>query len=249
MTFNIRTYTMSDKGERNWRYRARLVVENIRQYEPDIIGFQELRTKPQSYLEQNLKDYDYSLAYRDKSFAKEAGAIYYRADKYKLIDEGFFWLSPTPDVMSLGWGASYHRICNYVILEEKTDGRQFAVFNTHLDHVSEEARVKGIALVLDKIHDFGDLPSILMGDFNADENSVTYASTIENFDDVKYQTENTMNLGTFQAWGEHPNPPCIDFIMISKGNFQVNEYLVQTNTYEGVYPSDHFPVCTRLELK
>ena len=48
------------------------------------------------------------------------------------------------------------------------------MFNTHLDHISDEARINGIRVVLDKIAQFGGKPSIIMGDFNAKENSETY---------------------------------------------------------------------------
>lgn len=53
------------------------------------------------------------------------------------------------------------------------------MFNTHLDHISDEARINGIRVVLDKIAQFGGKPSIIMGDFNAKENSETYKMATE----------------------------------------------------------------------
>ena len=90
------------------------------------------------------------------------------------------------------------------------------VFNTHLDHVSDEARINGIAVVLDKIQQFGGYPSMIMGDFNATEDSETYKSATENFDDVKYLTENTMTGATYQNWGAALDDDCIDYLMILK---------------------------------
>lgn len=248
MSFNIRCLTPTDRAKNNWYYRADLVIENIRRTAPDIIGFQEVKIKQQAYLKELLKGYDHIISYRDNSKLTEGGPIYYRADKFILIDKGTFWLSETPDVMSRDWDSACTRICSYVILEEKSSKKQFVVFNTHLDHVSEEARVNGIGVVLDKIQQFGGLPSILMGDFNATEDSKTYKSAMEHFDDTKFRAAETMDAGTYQNWGRESEPPCIDYMMISKKGFEVDKYFVQTDTYEGVYPSDHFPVCAILQL-
>lgn len=174
---------------------------------------------------------------------------FYRKDLYTLVDKGSFWLSETPDEMSIDWGSACYRICSYVVLEEKESGEQFAVFNTHLDHISEEARINGIKVVLDKIEQFGGMPSVLMGDFNAEEDSETYRSAVENFSDTKYLTEKTMTSATYQNWGKALDNDCIDYVMVSKSGFTVNEYKVVQTTYDGVYPSDHFPLSVSLNLK
>ena len=76
------------------------------------------------------------------------------------------------------------------------------MFNTHLDHISDEARINGIRVVLDKIAQFGGKPSIIMGDFNAKENSETYKMATENFNDAKYLTDNPDNSCTYQNFGK-----------------------------------------------
>lgn len=248
MSCNVRCFTPTDMGKRNWYYRADLIIKNITRTAPDIIGFQEVTATQQKYLSETLQGYDYVIQYRNDSPVSEACPVYYRADQYSLIDKGSFWLSETPEKESKDWGAACYRICSYTILEEKSSGRQFVVFNTHLDHVSDEARVKGIGVVLDKIAQFGNLPAMIMGDFNAYEDSETYEMATDNFLDTKYQTQNTMDSATYQSWGEALDAPCIDYIMISKTGFTVDKYFVQTDTYDGVYPSDHFPVCTVLRL-
>lgn len=151
--------------------------------------------------------------------------------------------------MSKDWGAACYRICSYVILKEKQTGLEFVVFNTHLDHVSDTARINGIGVVLDKIAQFGSLPAMIMGDFNAKEDSETYRSATENFLDVKHQTDNTDSGCTYQDWGTQLDRECIDYIMISKAGFKVNSYHIVRNTYDGVYPSDHFPICASLTLE
>lgn len=196
-----------------------------------------------------MKGYDSIITYRDEMISSEGCPVFFRTDLYTLIDKGSFWLSETPDVMSKGWDAACYRICSYAILKDKTTEKEFVVFNTHLDHVSDTARINGIQVVLDKIAEFGSLPAVLMGDLNAEEDSETYRSATVNFLDAKYQTENTMTSCTFQNWGTELDRNCIDYVMISKTAFKVNSYKVITETYDGVYTSDHFPLSVSISFE
>ena len=141
---NARCYTPGDLMKKSWFYRAPLLVRTLAAAEPDIIGFQEVTWLHRSYFDRALKGYDYVLDYRDDSFLAESCPIYYNTSKFTLTDKGSFWLSETPETMSKGWNAACYRICSYVILTQKSDGKQLVVFNTHLDHVllARGARVK-----------------------------------------------------------------------------------------------------------
>lgn len=249
MSANLRCFNPQDTGKKSWFYRADLILKNIESEAPTVIGFQEATQWQYNYLCKALPDYDSVITYRDNSPFSEGCPIFYSTALYRLIDKGSFWLSETPDVMSRDWDSKCYRICSYVILEDKATQKQFVVFNTHLDHVSDEARINGIGVVLDKIAQFGGLPSMIMGDFNAEEDSETYRSATENFLDVKYQTENAAGGATYQNWGTQLDRNCIDYLMISKTGFTVNAYKVVQNTYDGVYPSDHFPLSVSLNLE
>ena len=248
MSCNLRCISPTDFGKKSWFYRADLQIKNIVSEAPDIIGFQEATKYHYAYLCDTLTEYDSVITYRDKSPLSEGCPVFYRADKYKLIDKGSFWLSETPEKMSKDWGSACYRVCSFVILETTDSETQFVVFNTHLDHISDEARINGIQVILDKIREFGGLPSMIMGDFNATEDSETYKSATENFLDAKYQTDDTMNGCTYQNFGKALDRENIDYLMISKTGFTVNSYKVVTTTYDGVYPSDHFPLLISLQL-
>ncbi len=250
MSYNIRCHAVDDFGHKNWFYRADLVVDTIEKAQPGIIGFQEVNSWQYDYLCETMPNYDSIITYRDNIPVYSEGCpVFYRTDLYTLVNKGSFWLSETPDVMSKDWGAACYRICSYVILKDNVTEKEFVVFNTHLDHISDEARINGINVVLDKIKDFGSIPAILMGDLNAEEDSETYKSATEFFYDSKYQTENTMTSCTYQDWGEQLDRNCIDYIMISKDHFNVQSYSVITDTYNGVYTSDHFPLTATLSFK
>lgn len=248
MSCNLRCLTPLDLGKKSWFYRADLIAEEIRDRAPGIIGFQEATRWQYRYLTEAMPGYDSVIEYRDDTLLAEGCPIFYSMELYTLKDKGSFWLSETPEVMSRDWGAAHNRICSYVILEEKATGKELVVFNTHLDHVSDEARIKGIAVVLDKIAQFGGLPAVIMGDFNALEGSETYRSATENFLDAQYAAENTMEGHTYQNWGNPEKFKRLDYFMLSKTGIQALGYEVLPGTREGVWLSDHCPIVLDLAL-
>ena len=247
MSCNLRCLTPIDFGKKSWFYRAELVMEGIENNAPGIIGFQEATKWQYQYLVDCLEGYDSVITYRDNSVIAEGCPIFYNTALYSLVDKGSFWLSETPEEMSKDWGSACYRICSYIILTENATDKQFGVFNTHLDHVSDEARIKGVAVILDKIKQFGSYPSVIMGDFNAEEGSETYISVTKDFLDARYETEKSDFSKTYQDWGKTGKQ--LDYFMISKTGFEVVEYDVVTELYDGVYSADHFPIVLKSKLK
>lgn len=248
MSTNVRFYNPLDFLKQSWFYRAPLIIDDINSVKPDIIGFQEATFIHYDYLKKAMSDYSSEMAYRDDFILSEGCPIFYRTDKFELVDSGSFWLSETPEVMSKDWGSEHYRICVYVILKEIATGKEFAVFNTHLDHVSDEARINGIKVVLDKISEFGDIPAVLMGDLNAKENSETIQSAYESFDDAMKMAPITDDSPTYHNWGNFDNAKRIDYILTSKGDATVSEYHVIDNCHSGVYSSDHASIYVKLTI-
>ena len=249
MSCNVRCLTPLDIGKKSWFYRADKMMADIAEVAPGIVGFQEVPSWQYSYLTEAMPQYDSVITYRENSIIAEGCPIFYHKGLYTLVDKGSFWLSETPEVMSKDWGAAHYRICSYVILQERSSQKSFVVFNTHLDHVSDEARIKGIEVVLDKIREFGDLSAVIMGDFNAKEGSNTYESVTEHFLDARYEAPVTTDAPTYQGWGEAKDKRRIDYFMISKTGFSVEEYSVRSAVSEGVYYSDHCPIVLKLTLE
>lgn len=242
MSCNLRCLSPLDLGKRSWFYRANLIMDGIEEQSPGIIGFQEATSWQYDYLVEAMPQYDSVITYRDDSVIAEGCPIFYHTERYTLVEKGSFWLSETPEGMSKDWGAAHYRICSYVILTDNAKGENFVVFNTHLDHVSDEARINGIGVVLDKIAAFGGLPAVIMGDLNAEEGSATYVNVTEHFLDARYEAPETTGAGTYQNWGELPEGKRIDYFMVSKTGFTVERYAVIDNVYDGVYASDHCPI-------
>ena len=248
MSTNVRFYNPLDFFKKSWFYRADLISQDIDSVKPDIIGFQEATFIHYDYLKDVMEGYDSEMAYRDDFILSEGCPIFWRTDRFEKVDSGSFWLSETPDVMSKDWGSSHYRICVYVILRDKVTLKEFAVFNTHLDNVSDEARINGIGVVLDKISEFGDLPSFLMGDMNATDDTETILSTKNSFDDAKVISPITEDTRTFHGWGDPEEQDRIDYILISRGDAEVYEYRVVNNLHDGVYSSDHSSIYIKTKI-
>ena len=238
---NVRYLNFEDQGNRSWFCRADKLLGAVAREAPGIIGFQEVTRWQYRYLVDTLPGYDSVITYRDDTRWAEGCPVFYHKSLYTLVDKGSFWLSETPEVMSRDWGAGCYRVCSYVILREKASGKDFVVFNTHLDHASDEARIGGIRVVMDKITRFGGLPSVIMGDFNAEEGSATYENVTGHFHDARYAAENTDPTGTFHGWGQLESVR-IDYFMLSKTGFRIHRYGVVDVARNGVYASDHSPI-------
>ncbi len=156
--------------------RADIFRDFLDTYRPDSIGMQEVAATWRAAFDKYFVFNDsYAGVGVPRDGSSEASMIYYRVDKYELIDSGTFWLSDTPDVEgSLFSGANYPRICTWVHLRDRVTGRAFVHANTHLDHngqndSGEGGRIRSaqIKVLLEFINTFEDIPVILTGDFNS----------------------------------------------------------------------------------
>ena len=80
--------------------------------------------------------------------------VFYRKDRLKVVESGDFWLSDTPDVAgSITWGHPHPRMVTWALFEQRSDGRRFYLFNTHLPYRDEDqpARMRGVALLRARI--------------------------------------------------------------------------------------------------
>jgi len=168
MTYNIK-YDNTNDTVNNWNDRKETMVRLIKFHDPHILGTQEALHRQTVYLDSSLTDYSYVGVGRDDGKIKgEYTAIHYNKTKLKLIRSNTFWLSDTPDVVSIGWDASMERICTYALFESRTTHTKFYVFNTHFDHRGVKARERSVQLILEQIKKVNKehLPLVLMGDLN-----------------------------------------------------------------------------------
>ena len=227
--------------------RRPLLKKVFREHGADVIGMQEVTERWESYFDEDLNDYGKLLVYRAKN-NKEAVPIYWRKDTLKPLDSGHFWLSETPDRESYGWGASFIRITCWVLFEEIKTGKKFAFVNTHLDHISKDARVNGIQLICDFISErFGkDMPLVLTGDFNATPDSETIEKANSLLNDARAVAKTSTDEITFHGYAE-PEHRIIDYIYISK-NISCEHFELIKEFNNNMPQSDHYGIIAEIHI-
>lgn len=253
MSYNIRLDLKSD-GENWWEKRKDKVAGLMNYYEADFIGLQEVVHNQLLYLRDSLPGYAYVGVGRDDG--KEAGeysCIFYKKDKYTLVQQSTFWLSPTPDVPSKGWDAALNRVCTYGLFKNNKTKQLFWVFNTHFDHMGKQARLESARLIVKKISELNkkNYPVLVSGDFNSrpeDEPSKYMMANMQNSRSISklvYGTVDTWNAFKFK---EKPDG-CIDYIFVSNDErITVSKFATITDSYDMKYPSDHFPVLATIMI-
>lgn len=253
MTYNIK-YDDPNGGENKWSLRKDFLSNQIAYNNPDIFGIQEGLHHQVQYLDSVFVDYDYIGIGRDDGKTKgEYSAIFYNSKKFNIVNQGTFWLSETPNKISVGWDASMERICTYGLFKDKITMQQFFVFNTHFDHIGKVARVKSAALILKKIEalNINNLPVIVMGDFNLKPESEPIQLLSKALNDSKKvsATKPFGPTGTFNGFNfNKPVSDRIDYIFTSKKHIKVLKYAVLSDSKDCKYPSDHLPVIIDLKF-
>ncbi|MDD3721195.1 MAG: endonuclease/exonuclease/phosphatase family protein [Lutibacter sp.] len=254
ITYNIRLNVAVD-SENAWPLRKEFFTSQIQFYEPDIFGVQEATPNQVIDIVTALPQYSYVGMGRDGEGKGESSNIFYKKDRFILKESNTFWLSETPNVISKGWDAAYNRVCTYALFKDKKAKKNLWVFNTHLDHIGEVARTKGIELILSKIAEVNtqNYPVIFMGDFNSEPDAERIISLKTQMDDSRDISEEKPfgPTGTFNGF-KHNEPVTIliDYIFVSKNNkLIVKKYAVLSDSKDLKYPSDHLPVFVKLNYK
>lgn len=268
-TYNLRYDNKGDREAGNgWDKRCRHIAHTILTEDFDILGTQEGLTNQLEDLKRYRPDYNYvGVARDDGKAAGEHSAIFYKADKYKVLKHGDFWMSTITNKPNKGWDAALPRICTWAKFREVKTGFTFYCFNLHMDHVGVVARRESAKLVLDTIVKMmGLAPVILMGDFNVDQRDTSY-SLIQHSgflrDAFTLAANKIWTDGTFNNFDTTRHSDSrIDHIFLSHA-FAVSKYTIPViNYYDTVadnfgagqekklirrFESDHNPVVVQIE--
>src|SRR5438105_1482436 len=104
MTFNINGAAYPRDGPNAWANRANLNVATILKHAPDLIGFQEVHEVNLATYRAGLPGYAHVVGnkYGDNP-PEESTSIFWKEQRFTLVEAGEFWLSRTPDVPSSDW--------------------------------------------------------------------------------------------------------------------------------------------------
>ena len=244
ISYNIR-YNNAHDNENWWGHRKEAVVNLLEVNDPITFGVQEAVLSQMEYIDKYMPEYSYVGVGRDDGkTAGEFSAIFYKKE-LKVLQSGTFWLSTTPNQVSKGWDAALPRICTYAQFET-TEGNKFWHFNTHFDHVGEQARAESAKLIIEKIKEFSGSEDkvVLTGDFNTTPDKAPYGNITEYLDDDAKEsaTRPTGPTGTLNGFKlDAPLENRIDYIF--SRNLKVMSYShLDDKRDKGLWISDHLPV-------
>ncbi len=243
VTSNIRFANPAD-GQNDWEFRRPLLLSLLDDLSADILGTQEGREPQIRELAEGLKNLDLVAGHRTWITERMYPCLFINPKKIKLIRSGDIWLSDTPSVpASKSFESSFPRLCTWAEVEITECGLKLMVINTHLDHVLQETRKMQARVLVDEIKLINSWPKILMGDFN--ESPTTF---------IKEELLNGLNLkdpwvekGLKEETSHHSfkglesGGDRIDWILVPE-NFAIEIIALEKRSFDGAFPSDHFPL-------
>ena len=257
----------------DWGTRLPHLQAQLAAFDADLIGLQELLyTFPNDargirdevadlggrgdvyasvYYERDPSDINSSMDYPDAT-------ILYRKAMFEKTRHGQVWLSPTPDTaFSTGFdpGGQLPRLVFWAEFKI-IDREQSLIFaTTHVDNNSPSQELSS-PLIRSRLKSIaGDLPVILVGDFNSDLTHPAYLDLTQNADwplsDTWSMAQQPRATGDAQRIEAYPFELRIDHIFVHPENsFEVLDWNIDLSSYsEGSrMPSDHRPINAKLRL-
>lgn len=247
-SFNIRYGTAND-GLNSWPLRKELVMQVVRQEAPHVLGVQEaLRFQLDVLAVAFPRFEEVGVGRDDGKQAGEYSAIFYDRERLRLLDQGTFWLSDSPEeIASTSWGNSITRICTWAHLEDLRSGASLHVFNTHWDHRSQPSRERSAELILERVRELAaGGPVLVLGDFNAGEANRAFRRLLEDeetplLDSFRQVHPEAKAVGTFNGFQGKCDGEKIDAVLISRHWAVQDARIVRTQEGDRL-PSDHYPV-------
>lgn len=252
MSYNVRLDTPAD-GDNRWDRRRPLLVSQLDLLQPAILGLQEVLPGQLRDLEAALPGHVRIGEGRDGAGQGEAAPLFIDRRQFKVRASGTFWLSPTPQVPSLGWDAAYRRVASWARVQRRTDGARLLAINTHWDHVGMQARQESARQLAAWIaaHRAAGERVVLLADFNAALDEASLGHLLGTLRDAR-QAAGAQAAGTTITFnGFDPLPRAgetIDHILASP-DLPVVRYHALAEQFDGRVASDHFPVIADLALR
>lgn len=245
VTFNLRSRYKGD-GINSFVHRAVLIFDKIEEERPDVIAFQEVKEPHLKVLERLLPDYVFVGQFRNENYEGEGLYTAVRKDSCHVLGFETIWLSPTPYLPGSRYEnqSSCPRICLQTMVRSYANGEIIRIFNLHLDHISEEAKLCGMEAALSYAEAFkskGNHPYVVLGDFNVcpDSEVIKMCLNRELFD----VTEKIPV--SFHKFGEKSAK--IDYIFMSREIAEkAKNVQAWTEEENGIYLSDHYPICAEI---
>ena len=264
-TLSVMSYNVYyDLGES--KRNANDVIVSVKQKSPDIFGLNEAG---KDWINKFNADASISGAYNcaegkalENSSSSSYNPIFYRKDKFELVECDTKWLSATPDKMSKDPDAKHYKGLTYVILKDKVIGTEFMYINVHLDGSGEQEahsamkdlRKRQAEIVKSFASQYLFMPIVIGGDFNEGPASAVVGGMSKNTRfrycmDVADTKVNINSTDVNSSFDSKSDGVIFDYLFVSADCITVQKYEQWDNKISGKYPSDHLPVYAELTVK
>jgi endonuclease/exonuclease/phosphatase family metal-dependent hydrolase len=248
MSFNIRRIGTEINKLDTWNYRKYKLTDLINKESPDILCLQEDNLEQQKFIQKQtgmLFVGHYSGSKNDGQI-NEYNSIFF-STKLKLLSYKYLFLGDNLKKKSKFIGQSkYYRTISIARFQNTLTQNIICVYNTHLDHLSEDVRIKSIKLINTNVNKREKY--VLCGDFNISSKDKAYTVLTKYFQD---KHAGLKNKKTILDWaGIFGKRYKMDFIL---SNIQCKNSVIITDQYVAKnkskrYFSDHIPINTNLMI-
>jgi endonuclease/exonuclease/phosphatase family metal-dependent hydrolase len=244
MTYNIYHKFPSNRN-------ADDVLRLIEMQDTDIFGCNEANTEWMSRLTAKFSG-KYTCVKGKNSNAGDTGdfcPIFFKTDRFELLESGTKWLSDTPDKASKYAESHTNRIFTYAVLRDKASGVSFIFVQVHFEnnetgYNSAAARKKQSEVLKEYVDNYFHLPVIISGDCNTTSlNDLSPLLSNSRFVNSSTIAASKKESGTWvgSSFSEITGG-VLDYIFVSKDCISVTKYEALDIKFNGKYPSDHIPV-------
>lgn len=250
-SYNIR-YDNPHDGVNAWPNRKEQVKALIQFHDFDIFGTQEAMIGQIEGIAELQQYAWYGKGRDDGQHAGEHCAIFYKKERFELLESGDFWLSETPDKPTIGWDSRVNkRVCTWARFKDLKSKKEFYFISVHFDNLGAVARRESGKLMVSKIKEIAkDKPVICVGDLNSTPETEQVKNMLTILKDAReisalppYGPVGTTNSFKFDAPMKHR----IDYIFVSN-QISVLKYGALNDSYDQKYPSDHLPIVAKIVI-
>lgn len=181
-------------------------------------------------------------------------AIFYRSERWQCLKSDDFCLSDSPEVagsISEHWGNLLPRLVSWAVLAA---GEQIVtIFNTHLDYKSARARDLSVRLICHRLGNLNLSGStvLLTGDFNAAPGTVPRQLLQQPLPNhlLLHDALSSLDLEAQLSFHDFTGKAfdAVDTIYYDS-RLSLQNVVVDSARWQGIFASDHFPVVADLEI-
>lgn len=228
LSFNVRH---NDPGDpQTITQRQPLIKQIIVDNSPDVFGLQEFSDNSfEAWFNTEMASLGYG-EYYDTSITGTPKAIFFKNSRFTLQSSGTVVIGP-PNNNTATW----------VVLLDNVTSKKYFISNSHWQFDNQTERIENAQKLADavQLYNTQNLPEIVFGDFNATPGT-TEVNLLKSELDVVDALGDSEGGPTFHGWTSTGTNK-IDWMM-SDRSMSYTTYSIITTSYNGFWPSDHWPV-------